>query len=134
MDPDAVSKPVLHAATVALPAERGDFGSGVVELLGVDDVFVSLVEYGEEEAGSKLFKEGLLPRQLGPDLFRTSQLQRWQPGQAGLQVFFSVDGRAFCLYVVLGSFNRRGELVKEVNALLAGLAIGSQPVAPPNVR
>jgi len=120
-----VSKPVLQAATVPLPAERGDFGSGVVELLGPQDVFVSLVQYGDMEVGTRLFKDGARPRQLTADQFRTNQLQRWQPGQAGLQVFFTDAGRAFCLYVVLGSFGERVRLVGEVNRLLVGLRIGA---------
>ena len=46
---------MLHACTRPLPAERGDFGSGVIDLLGSDDVFVSLIEFGSEVADQGLF-------------------------------------------------------------------------------
>jgi hypothetical protein len=55
-------------------------------------------------------------------------------GQAGAQFFFSDAGRAFCLYVVLGSYARRGALVPKVNAVLAGVRIDSLvPATPPTV-
>ena len=36
------SRPVVHLANFGLPADRGDFGSGAVELMGDRDVFVVL--------------------------------------------------------------------------------------------
>ena len=36
---------VLHAASFALPAERGDYGSGAVEVMGGSDVLVCLLEH-----------------------------------------------------------------------------------------
>ena len=44
-------------------------------------------------------------------------------GQSGCQRFFSVAGRAFCLYVVLGSHARRTLLTPRVNAVLASLRV-----------
>ena len=40
----------VHVCTRPMPAERGDFGSGAVEVLGPEDVFVALVEYGSDLA------------------------------------------------------------------------------------
>jgi hypothetical protein len=41
-----------------------------------------------------------------------------------VQVFFNEGGRAFCLYVVLGSFNLRHTTVARVNEVLATMTIG----------
>ncbi len=113
---------LLHACTRALPAERGDYGSGVVELLGSDDVFVALAEYDREEAGTALFSEQGLPR-VRPADFRTNGTQRPLPGQSGAQWFFTHEARAFCLFVVLGSHGRRAAGAVRANALLAALTV-----------
>ena len=108
---------VLHAATIPLPAERGDFGSGVVELLGPDDVFLSLLEYDPADAAQPLFEAQGLPV-LRPGDFSTSHLQRTQLGRSGGQWFFQVAGRPFCLFVVLGSHSRRAAGAARAAALL----------------
>ncbi|HET9690152.1 MAG TPA: hypothetical protein VFP61_03295 [Acidimicrobiales bacterium] len=114
--------PVLHAATVALPAGRGDYGAGVVEALGPDDVFVALLDFGADDAGSPLFAAAALPV-LTPDVFRPKAMQRVIPGQAGVQRFFTVAGRAFCLYAVIGAYGRRAFLSPKVNGLIGALEI-----------
>jgi hypothetical protein len=50
-------------------------------------------------------------------------MQRPLPGQSGAQFFFTEAGRAFCLYVVLGSHARRRQLVPEVNLVLSALSV-----------
>jgi hypothetical protein len=110
---------ILHAANFALPSERGDFGSGAVELMRRGDVLVTLVEYHPNSAGSALFANEGLPRPLRPEEFDPSTLQRRMPGQAGVQRFFSSGGRAYALYVVLGSYGDRRRLVELVNDVLA---------------
>ena len=37
--------PILHAADFPLPAVRGDYGSGAVEIMGPNHVFLSLIEF-----------------------------------------------------------------------------------------
>lgn len=118
--------PVLHAATVPLDAERADFGAGVVERLGPEDVFISLVEFGPEAAGSKLFPEVERLPNLLPDMFHPSQLQRTLRGQAGTQIFFTYQGRAFCLYVVIGANARRVELTRKAQTIIRRLTIRSR--------
>ncbi|MDH3707964.1 MAG: hypothetical protein OES57_18005 [Acidimicrobiia bacterium] len=118
-----VDNPVLHAANFSLPASRGDFGSGAVEIMGRGGVLVCLVEYNRESAGSALFAREGLPRSVDPDDFATHTLQRPQAGQGGLQVFFHEGDRAFCLYVVIGSHRRRRVLTPVVNELLRGLRV-----------
>ncbi len=128
---EGTSTPVLHAATFALPEERGDYGSGAVEIMGPDDVFVSLMEFGDEAVNSALFAPGELPRRIDPQAFRTNGLQRWIPGQSAYQKFFTEGDRAFVLYVVLGDHSRRVALAKTVQRLL--LSIRLEPITPPDV-
>jgi hypothetical protein len=101
----------------------GDFASGAVDKLGNDDVFVVLFEYDPSSADTALFRSAGIPRTLAADDFSPNVMQRAIRGQAGVQRFFHDQGRAFCLYVVIGSFARRRELVKKVNAVLATLTI-----------
>ena len=122
-DGRATSNPLIHAANFPLPARRGDFGSGAVELMGPDDVFVSLFEYSPDSAGQPLFAADGIPRQIDPDRFSPNGLQRVIPGQAGYQRFFTEQGRPFCLYVVLGSYANRGAVVPSVEQFLAGIDI-----------
>lgn len=118
--PGGRPRAVLHAATVPLPESRGDFGGGVTALLGPDDVFITLFEYDPTATTTPLFATRGLPAPIAPD-FSPRQLQRTIPGQSGRQWFFRQGGRAFCLYVVLGSHARRVPLVSRANALLATL-------------
>lgn len=114
---------LLHLSSFSLPAQRGSFGAGAVELMGTGDVMVILFEYGPESANTPLFASQGIPRQLDPQLFDRDALQHGVPGQSGLQQFFTHRGRAFCLYVVLGSHIDRVELVEGVNAVLETLDI-----------
>jgi hypothetical protein len=125
----AVSQPgrpgnvLLHAATIALPEQRGDFGSGVVEQLGPDDAFVALLEYDNRDADKVLFRLPRLPVPKPSD-FSPDVLQRTTAGNTGAQWFFSVAGRPFCLHAVLGSHARRAPGASKVAQLLRGLTVG----------
>jgi len=121
-EPGARGNLLLHAATVPLPAERGDFGSGVVETLGPDDVFVSLFEYDAQDAAQALFAATGLPVPRPSD-FSPAVLQRTQLGHSGAQFFFAVQGRPFCLHAVLGSHSRRAPGAAKVAALLARTSV-----------
>jgi len=117
--------PVLHAADFSLPDNRGDFGSGAVDIMRPADTFIALVEYHPDNTKTALFANAGPPRQISPDAFSPQQLQRTIGGQAGVQRFFSDKGRAFCLYVVIGSMADRRALVGKVNATLARIEIGT---------
>ena len=121
----ATTHAILHAGTFALPDGRGDFGTGAVERMRADDVLVVLFEYHPDAAATAMFRERGLPRTLSPAEFRPNQLQRQVRGQSGVQRFFQHGGRAFCLFVVLGSHARRARLVPRVNDLLRTLDIAS---------
>jgi hypothetical protein len=119
----AVPHPVLHVANFGLPEERGDFGSGAVELMGARDVFIVLFEFDDASVGTPLFARRGMPRTLRPADFDETTLRRGIRGQAGYQAFFTEAGRAFCLYVVLGASAARARLVPLVNQVLATVRI-----------
>lgn len=118
--------PVVQAATVPLTAGRGDFGGGVVETLGPGDLFLSAVEFGPDAAGTALFRELPAVPRFTPQAFDPNRLQRAIAGQAGAQRFFTVAGRAFCLYVVLGAFLNRVDLSARANDVISTLRIESR--------
>lgn len=113
---------LVHAATVPLPRERGDFGSGVVATLGSEDLFVSLFEYDRESAATSLFASRGLPTPRPSD-FDPGSMQRVLPGMSGGQWFFSTSNRAWCLFAVLGSHARRQRGAVQLNEFLQGVRI-----------
>ncbi len=115
--------PIVHAATVPLPAERGDYGSNVVEKLSAEDVFIALIEFGPEAADTELFTTTNEIREVAAEELHPRQLQRLIPGQAGAQRFFTYRNRPFCLYVVIGSYLLRADLTAKANNLVRGLTV-----------
>jgi hypothetical protein len=122
------ARPVAHLANFALPETRADFGNGAVELMGDRDVLIVLFEYEPESVEQPMFARRGLPRTLRAGDFHPSMLRRGIPGQTGHQSFFQESGRAFCLYVVLGSAARRARLLPQVNAVLSSVVIDPSPV------
>lgn len=118
--------PVLHLSSASLPADRGDFGSGAVDLLGDADAFMAVVEYGAENLGTALFDTGPLPRRLDHRWFRPDGLQRAIAGQSGYQHFCTENGRPVCLYVVLGAHHQARGLTRQVNDILSSIRIASR--------
>jgi len=117
---------VVHAATFPMPARRGDWGDGAVQLMGAGDVFVALVEFGRPSVGTALFASRGFPAPLtGADLSRTS-LQHSIAGQAGVQRWFSAAGRAWCLYVVVGRYDDRDALAGRANGLVATFEVATR--------
>jgi hypothetical protein len=115
--------PILHLANFALPPVRGDYGGGAVELMGTGGIFISLLEHPPDEAGLALFSRNGIPWPIAADDFNPNQMQRTIAGQAGCQRFFAADGRAFCLYVAIGSYTLRRVLLREVNNALATIEL-----------
>lgn len=114
---------LLHAATVRLPRDRGDYGSGVLITLGADDVFLSLMEHGRDAVGTALFADHGMPRPR-PSEFEPNAMQQVLPGMSAGQWFFTKGGRAWCLYAVLGSHGRRQVGAVKVNTMLKAMRIG----------
>ncbi len=117
-----VTLPILHAADFPLPAVRGDYGSGAVEIMGSHHVFLSLVEFDTAEATSPLFNR-VRPSRIGTGEFGPDRLQRALPGQGGAQFFFVERGRPFCLYVVIGSYAGRDSLVPRANGIFQTMEV-----------
>lgn len=122
LDDGSVRNVVAHFASFPLPGRRGDFGGGAVDFMGASDAFVVLFEYGRDAAGSALFGAEGVP-EIASGHFDRSVLQRPMPLQSGVQRFFTAAGRAFCLYVVVGSHVDRAEILPVVNQLIASLRI-----------
>lgn len=114
--------PVLHAATSSLPPRRGDYGSGYVEKMTTADVFISIAEFDHEAGETAMFSDGV-PGPLRSADFHPEAQQRVIAGMCGAQRFFTTNGRAFGLYVVLGSFLQRKLLVQHANAFVSSLEI-----------
>jgi len=74
-------------------------------------------------ANKGLFKTQGLPAALGADAFSPTAMPRAIPGRTGTQHFFSSGGRAFCLYVVLGSHTERAALLPLVNTVVGTITI-----------
>ena len=120
--PEAVDHPVLHLSSFPLPPERGDFGSGAIERMSPGDVLVCLLEYDTESADTALFESEGVP-DLRPSDFSADTMQRPLPGRVGVQRFFRVGARAFCLYVVGWDAGDRAALVDDVKRALRTLQI-----------
>jgi hypothetical protein len=114
---------VLQAASFRLPLEDGDFATKATSTMPPDGVVVVLLEYDPALAGSGLFASAGPPKLLTATDFSPSTMLRRLPGQAGVQRFFSRDGRAFCLYAVIGSHAEAGRLADRATALLGTLRL-----------
>ena len=113
---------VLHVASFPLPPGVGDYGGGATEQMTNKDLLVVLMEHGRSSVGTALFSAKGIPRVTADDVSPTC-LQRMLEGQGGVQKFFTVNQRAFCLYVVFGSHARRVRTVPIVNDILNSLSI-----------
>lgn len=123
LEDGAVRRSVTHLASFPLPEQRGDYGGGAVNRMGWTDVLVVLLEFGPDSTAQPLFAARGLPRSVRAGDFSRDTLQRRIEGQGGAQFFFQEAGRAFCLYVVLGSYVDRDDLVPLVNDVLGRIEI-----------
>lgn len=118
-------EPTLHAATFALPLRDGEFGTRATDRMPAEALFLSLTEYRIGEGLST--RHGLFahppPIALEPENLHPRALLRARPGQRGLQRFFSVSGRAFCLYVVVSGSARTTHHLAAASHLLRRLEI-----------
>jgi hypothetical protein len=119
----AVRPTVAHLANFPLPPGRGDFGSGAVELMQPGDALVVLFEYDRSSADRSLFKAAGPPRALTAADFNPETLHSPVPAMSGVQRFFNHRGRAFCLFVVVGSHLDRADVLPQINAVLSGIEI-----------
>lgn len=113
----------MHVASFALPPSMGDYATAAVEQMQATDMLVTLIEFDPASAGTGLFRNDGIPTGLDADAFSPSAMPRAIPGRTAAQYFFSSGGRAFCLYVVLGSHAGRAALLPLVNAVVGTLKI-----------
>ena len=97
--------------TIALPLGVGDFASGAVDSSAVTTCSSCCSSTTRERRPAAVRGARACRARSAPDDFSPNVLQRTIRGQAGVQKFFHDQGRAFCLYVVLGSFANRRKLV-----------------------
>src|SRR6185312_103833 len=120
--PGERSHPIMHLANFPLPAARGDYGTGAVEWMGPEHIFLALLEFGPDCLGTALYAPAGLPR-LTPGRFDPNGMQRRVAGQAGCQHFFTEANRPFCLYAVIGSHRQAVPLTRQVNEILERIEV-----------
>jgi hypothetical protein len=120
---DATTRRALHAANFALPSGLGDYAVDAAESMTAGDVLVVLLEFDPDRAGQGLFGNEGLPGGLAATDFSPTAMPRAMPGRTAAQWFFSQGGRAFCLYVVLGSHAGRADMMPVVNQVVQTLRI-----------
>lgn len=119
----AVRPTVAHLANFPLPPGRGDFAAGAVDVMQPGDALIVLFEYGPESAGTALFASEGLPRFVEAKDFDRETLHASRIGLSGVQRFFTHNGRAFCLYIVVGSHIDRADVLSRLNSVLADLEV-----------
>jgi hypothetical protein len=123
--------PVLQLANFPLPVEDGDFGSAAVSSMGAGGVFIVLMEFGPDYVALASFPVISLPLAPSASEFDPASLQVTIPGQAGIQRFLTVNGRAFCLYIVVGSLMNVGNLAQQVVQVLKSLSVEPAAISSP---
>lgn len=114
--------PVLHAGNFPLPRDPNTFGTSILMVMPPDAVFLVLVEYDPADAREGLFAHSGLPR------FRLDELdpravQVGREDLAGRQRFFTVSGRTFCLYLVIGREGSMADELASARSVLSTLRI-----------
>jgi hypothetical protein len=82
-------------------------------------VFVALAEYDPALGGVGLFSPASTPWPFRPADPSRRTMERPRPDRAGLQRFFTVKGRAFSLYLVIGTAGGASDPIKRANAVLS---------------
>jgi hypothetical protein len=116
----------LHAASFPLTGAEGDFGADATIRMPDRAGFLALVEYQADEnlvPGTGLFAEPAPPEALDLGEFSPETMMVHRRDQAGLQRFFTVGERPFCLYAVVGSRRHGHQAVAGINAVLGSLVI-----------
>ena len=119
----------LHAGDFELPLDDGEFGDRSTGVMPAGCSFLALTEYRAGaglEPGTGLFASRRVPTSLDPTSFSARGLAHPRSGQAGVQHFFTVAGRPFCLYVVIsGARTERRRQLAALGVVLRSLRISS---------
>jgi hypothetical protein len=119
----AVNLPILHLTDATLSMQRSTYAPELAARAGPSGALVALVEFEDRLADRGLYATQGLRLPLRRDRFDPRALQLPNPSQEGHQRFFSQGGRAFCLYVVLGTGPGADGRLRIVNRALATLKI-----------
>ena len=122
LPPPAINLPVVRLTNDAMPVTRNTYAVEESEKLRRSQVVASLVEFDPSLADVGLYAPQGVP-EFGVDDLDPRALQRAQEGRAGLQRFFSVNGRAFSLYVMAREGPGLDQALHAMNASLRSLAV-----------
>ena len=101
----------LHAGSFPVALHDGEFGDRTTGQMPSEAIFLALAEYlpgAGLEPGRGLFAPHRIPRRIDVSALASSCLAHPRPGQAGVQHFFTANGRPFCLYVVVAGHRAAG--------------------------
>jgi hypothetical protein len=90
-------------------------------------IFATLIEFKPGRGltpGKGLYAPRSVPADIAVEDFSSETMLRPLPGQAGVQRFFTVAGRPFCLYAVIGSRAAGPRVVPRLNEMLSAVRIG----------
>jgi hypothetical protein len=127
--PPAINLPILHLTDVVLTQERSSYAPELAARAGGSGTLVALLEFDHALANVGLYERKGLHLPLTRERFHHRALQFPSRVQEGHQRFFSEGGRAFCLYVVLGTGRGVDTRLAQVNRALASLHIRPRKVA-----
>ncbi len=125
LPPPAENHPVVRLANFALPSSRNTYAEDVADGLRPGQVVASLAEFSPALADRGLYAPQGVPRVHVGDLDPRA-VQRQGHGRAGVQRFFSVEGRAFSLYVVGRGGDGLAEALGALDAQLHALVVDPQ--------
>jgi hypothetical protein len=121
---DGTRYPNLHAGNFSLRPEGSTFGQFSIERMDMDKALVVAVEYGPGSVGTPLFSSGRWPPTLSAHDLNPANFPGPRPeGLAANQNFVTVNGRALCIYTVMGLDRGGAPRIEEVNTVLRSLSV-----------
>lgn len=124
LPPPAINRPVIRLANFPLPLTKDTYAAEVAGGLRPGDVVASLVEFEPASAGRGLYAHEGVPRIRTADLDPRA-VQGGGTGRAGVQRFFSANGRAFSLYVMAREGGHMGAALRQLEVALRSLTVGA---------
>ncbi|MGZ8579052.1 MAG: hypothetical protein ACXWWX_05925, partial [Actinomycetota bacterium] len=121
----ALNLPVITLSNAVLSDARTTYAAEESERLPRSKVMVSLVEFDETLADVGLYAPQGVPGPFTEDDLDPRALQRARRGRSGLQRFFSVNGRAFSLYVIARDGPALARTLGKLHQALTSLVVGT---------
>lgn len=134
-DPDSDNRPTVHLASFRLPEDNADFGSGVIDAMSAADTFLALAEYTPDcylpgPGAVRLDPSAGAFASVGVPVLRAADFSPHvvhgntsPPNATAAQATFSVGGRPFTVYTVVGDTARLSASMKNLNTALATLSV-----------